>query len=40
MRLAHKIEDSGLSGVGRNNVLEYLLFEMLLGRHENTEFCT
>ena len=24
----------------RNNVCEYLLFEMGLGRHENTKFCT
>ena len=24
----------------RNNVCEYLLFEMALGRHENTKFCT
>ena len=27
-------------GVGRNNICEYLLFEMALGRHENTKFCT
>jgi hypothetical protein len=32
MRFAHSIEDSGLSGVGRNNILEYLLFEMTLGK--------
>ena len=24
----------------RNNVCAYLLFEMALGRHENTKFCT
>ena len=28
-----------LAGVGRNNICEYLLFEMALGRHENTKFC-
>ena len=33
---AHKIGESALAGVGRNNVCEYLLFEMALGRHENT----
>ena len=37
---AHKIGESGLLGVGRNNIFEYLLFEMTLGRHENTKFCT
>ena len=35
---AHKIGKSGLLGVGRNNIFEYLLFEMTLGRHENTNF--
>ena len=35
-----KIGESGLLGVGRNNIFEYLLFEMALGRHENTKFCT
>ena len=34
---AHKIGESALSGVGRNNICEYLLFEMALGRHENTK---
>ena len=37
---AHEIGESALSGVGRNNICEYLLFEMALGRHENTKFCT
>ena len=37
---AHKIGESALAGVGRNNICEYLLFEMALGRHENTKFCT
>ena len=37
---AHEIGESALAGVGRNNVCEYLLFEMALGRHENTKFCT
>ena len=32
---AHKIGESALAGVGRNNICEYLLFEM-----ENTKFCT
>ena len=31
---------SALAGVGRNNICEYFLFEMALGRHENTKFCT
>ena len=35
-----KIGESALAGVGRNNICEYLLFEMALGRHENTKFCT
>ena len=35
---AHKIEESGFAGVEENNVFEYLLFEMPLGRHQNTEF--
>ena len=35
---AHEIGESALAGVGRNNVCEYLLFEMALGRHENTSF--
>ena len=29
---AHKIGESALAGVGRNNICEYLLFEMALGR--------
>ena len=37
---ANKIGESALAGVGRNNICEYLLFEMALGRHENTKFCT
>ena len=37
---AHEIGESALAGVGRNNICEYLLFEMALGRHENTRFCT
>ena len=37
---AHEIGESALAGVGRNNICEYLLFEMALGRHENTKFCT
>ena len=37
---AHKIRESALAGVGRNSICEYLLFEMALGRHENTKFCT
>ena len=37
---AHEIGESALAGVGRNNVCEYLLFEMALGSHENTKFCT
>ena len=37
---AHKIGESALAGVGRNHICEYLLFEMDLGRHENTKFCT
>ena len=37
---APKIGESELLGVGRNNIFEYLLFEMTLGRHENTKFCT
>ena len=32
---AHEIGESALAGV-----VEYLLFEMALGRHENTKFCT
>ena len=32
--------ESALAGVGRNNICAYLLFEMALGRHENTKFCT
>ena len=34
---AHEIGESALAGVGRNNVCKYLLFEMALGRHENTK---
>ena len=37
---AHEIGESALAGVGRNNICEYLLFEMALGRHEKTKFCT
>ena len=37
---AHEIGESALAGVGRNNICEYLLFEMASGRHENTKFCT
>ena len=37
---AHEIGESALAGVGRNNVCEYLLSEMALGRHENTKFGT
>ena len=37
---AHEIGESALAGVGRNNLCEYLLFEMALARHENTKFCT
>ena len=37
---AHEIGESALAGMGRNNICEYLLFEMALGRHENTKFCT
>ena len=33
---AHEIGESALAGVGRNNICEYLLFKMALGRHENT----
>ena len=32
--LAHEIGESALAGVGRNNICEYLLFEMVSGRHE------
>ena len=35
---AHEIGESALAGVGRNNICEYLLFEMASGRHENTSF--
>ena len=37
---AHKIGESALAAVGRNNICEYLLFEMALGRRANTKFCT
>ena len=37
---AREIGESALAGVGRNNICEYLLFAMALGRHENTKFCT
>ena len=33
---AREIGESALAGVGRNNICEYLLFEMALGRHEKT----
>ena len=33
---AREIGESPLAGVGRNNICEYLLFEMALGRHEKT----
>ena len=36
---AHKIGESAGRG-GQDNICEYLLFEMALGRHENTKFCT
>ena len=39
-RFANKMVESKFSGVGRNNIVENVLFEMLLGRHENTKFCT
>jgi hypothetical protein len=39
MRFAQKIEDSGFSGVGRNNIFKFYL-KWLLARHENTKFCT
>ena len=29
---AHEIGESALSGVGRNNICEYLLFEMAFGK--------
>ena len=29
---AHEIGESALAGVGRNNICEYLLFEMALGK--------
>ena len=32
MSFAHKIEEPKLSGVGRNNIFEYLLFKMPLGK--------
>ena len=34
---AHESGESALSGVGRNNICEYLLFEMALGRHEKNQ---
>ena len=34
---ANEIGESVLAGVGRNNICEYLLFEITLGRHENTQ---
>ena len=34
---ANKIGESALAGVGRNNICEYLLFEMALGSHESTK---
>ena len=37
---AHKIGESAQAGVGRNNICEYLLFEMALARRANTKFCT
>ena len=37
---AHEIGESAMAGVGRNNICEYLLFEMALGRRANTKFCT
>ena len=36
---AHKSRESGLAGVSRNNIFEYLLFEMPLGRPQNTKTC-
>ena len=32
---AREIGESALAGVGRNNICEYLLFEMALGRQED-----
>ena len=32
---AHEIGESALAGVGRNNICEYLLFEMALGRQKH-----
>jgi len=37
---AHKIEEYWLSGAGKNNVFEYLLFKMPLRRHKDIKFCT
>ena len=31
---AHEIGESAMAGVGKNNICEYLLFEIALGRHE------
>ena len=31
---AHEIGESALAGVGRNNICEYLLFEMASGKHK------
>ena len=33
---AHNLHWQGWAGI----ICEYLLFEMALGRHENTKFCT
>ena len=37
---AHEIGESAMAGVGTNNICEYLLYKIALGRHENTKFCT
>ena len=40
IEVLHTKLESALAGVGRNNLCAKLLFEMALGRHENTKFCT
>jgi hypothetical protein len=37
---AQNIGESGLSGVGRNNISQYLLFKIPFRRHQNTQFFT
>ena len=39
-QVLHMKLENHCTGVGRNNICAYLLFEMALGRHENTKFCT